>query len=483
MRFKFPKNFLFGFSESGFQFEMGMSGSEDTNSDWWAWVHDEENILSGLVSGDLPEYGPAYWDLFKRDHDIASALGMNAARIGIEWSRIFPKATKDIKVDYEEENGNIISVDINEKILEKIDSFANKNALQHYREIFSDWKSRSKTLIVDFSHFTLPLWIHDPIKIRKDSIAHDPSGWLDKNTVLEFVKYACYIAWKFDDLVDMWATMNEPNVTYGSGFVQVKSGFPPSILSIQHAISAAKHMAEAHARAYDCIKSISKKPIGLIHAMMAIEPRIKEDRNHEEAAKIAKNVEVFDFLDLLIKGKSMFIGERKDFVNKIDWIGINYYSRVVVEPAQSSLGFKELDGYGLHCIANLPSRDGRPCSDFGWEIYPEGLFDVLNETWNRYNKPLIITENGIADSEDKYRSKFIIGHLSQVQKALDKGIDLRGYLHWALTDNYEWGQGFKMRFGLCYVDYETKKRYLRPSALVLRELINQDITKEFDLTF
>jgi len=78
-----PKGFLLGFSESGFQFEMGLPGSEDPNSDWWVWVHDHENMLSGVVSGDLPENGPGYWNLYKVDHDLAFKLGMNCARIGV----------------------------------------------------------------------------------------------------------------------------------------------------------------------------------------------------------------------------------------------------------------------------------------------------------------------------------------------------------------------------------------------------------------
>jgi len=480
--FKFPRNFLFGFSESGFQFEMGIKGSEDEYSDWWSWVHDEENMLAAIVSGDLPENGPGYWDLYKKDHEIANVLGMNAARLGIEWSRIFPKPTWDIKVSYEEDEDSIISVDISESILERLDAIADKNALKRYREIFEDWKLRNKFLIINLSHFTLPIWIHDPISMRKYHQSENlPKGWVDKKTVIEFAKYASYIAWKFDDLADMWSTLNEPNVVYGSGFVQIRSGFPPGILNLGYAISSAKHLAEAHARAYDNIKSFSKKPVGLIYAVPSVEPRIKNDEKHEEAARIAKDVEVFDLMNLLTKGESKFIGRRKDLANHIDWIGINYYSRIVIEPSQTNPGFKELDGYGMHCLPNSVSKEGRECSDFGWEIYPEGLFDVINEVWKRYNKPMLITENGIADAEDKYRGKFIMKHLYQVQKALNTGVNLRGYFHWALTDNYEWAKGFKMKFGLCYVDYETKKRYLRPSALILREIISQEITKEFEL--
>ncbi|HLI46672.1 MAG TPA: beta-galactosidase BgaS [Geobacterales bacterium] len=468
MKLRFPNNFLLGFSESGFQFEMGLDQSEDQNSDWWHWVHDEENIFSGLVSGDMPEQGPGYWSLYKRDHDIASGLGMNCARLGIEWSRIFPKPTFEVKVDVEMSGDNLVNVIVDKEALRKLDALANKDAVEHYEKIFNDWKAREKTLILNLYHWTMPIWIHDPIKMRKAGIERAPSGWIDQRTVIEFVKFAAYVTWRFDDYVDLWSILNEPNVVYGSGFVQVKSGFPPSHLDLQLAIAAAKHIAEAHARAFDNMKSITKKSIGIIQAMFAIEPKKRDVPDHEDAAKKAKKVEIFDFLDLLSKGESMFIGTREDLANRIDWIGVNYYSRVVVEPSTGGMGFKELEGYGLHCTPNSLSKAGRECSDFGWEIYPEGIKSVLIDTWERYRKPIIVTENGIADAKDRYRPRYLVSHIQNVQKAFDEGIDIRGYLHWALVDNYEWAQGFKMRFGLCYVDYETKKRYLRPSALIFK---------------
>ncbi|MGB9728785.1 MAG: beta-galactosidase BgaS [Thermoprotei archaeon] len=479
MQYHFPNNFLFGFSESGFQFEMGVSGSEDPNSDWWIWVHNEENIFSRIVSGDFPEDGPAYWHFYKQDHNIAQNLGMNAARLGIEWSRIFPKPTFDIKIDVEEDNkGNILRIDVNEKALEALDKIANKEALNHYREIFNDWKSRDNTLIINLYHWPLPIWLHEPIMVRRFGPDRAPSGWLDKKSVVEFVKFVAYIAWKLGDYPDMWSTMTEPNVVYGSGYVDIKSGFPPGYLSIDSAINAAKHLAEAHARAYDVLKEISKKPIGIIHAVFAIEP-LKFDENYVEAAEKAKKIEVYDFLDLITSGESFFIGERKDLSNRLDWIGINYYSRIVVRPIKYGMGFEVIDGYGLYCSPNGVSKDGKPCSDMGWEVYPEGLYSVLIDFWKRYKIPLMVTENGIADAEDRLRPKFLVSHMLQLQKAINSNVDLRGYFHWALTDNYEWAHGFKMRFGLVHVDYKTKKRYIRPSALIFRDLVKYREISEF----
>jgi len=115
---------------------MSLPRSEDPNTDWLVWVHDLENIVSGLVSGDLSENGPGYWNLYKQDHDLADRIGMDGARIGIEWSRIFPKPTFDVKVDVVRDGGgNIVHIDVSEKTLEELDRIANKDAVAHYREM------------------------------------------------------------------------------------------------------------------------------------------------------------------------------------------------------------------------------------------------------------------------------------------------------------------------------------------------------------
>ncbi len=468
MGLKFPKEFIFGFSEAGFQFEMGVPNSEDPNTDWWVWVHDPENIAVGIVSGDLPENGPGYWNLFREDHNIADRLGMDGARIGIEWSRIFPKPTFDVRVSTEiDRDGNILYVDVDEKALEELDRIANKEAVNHYREMLSNWKNRGKFLIVNLYHWPLPLWIHDPIKVRRFGPDRAPSGWLDNRTVVEFTKYAAYIAWKLGDLPNLWSTMNEPSVVYSLGYTNIKSGFPPGYLSFEASLKAAKHLVEAHARAYDMLKKYTGKPVGVIYATPVVEPFTLE---HRDAAEKAYRIQNFEFLDSITFGKSSFIGERKDLEKHLDCIGVNYYTRQVVVSSKTLLGWSIVPGYGFACQPGGTSAIGRPCSEFGWEIYPEGMLVALERFWERYKLPMIVTENGIADAMDRYRSMYIVSHLAYIHKAIEKGIDVRGYLHWALVDNYEWAQGFRMKFGLCYVDLNTKKRYFRPSALLFREI-------------
>ena len=474
-----PNNFKFGFSLAGFQSEMGLSDMDD-NSDWWKWVHDPENISSGIVSGDFPENGVAYWDLYKNYHSIASDLGMNTARLGVEWTRIFPKALLDVNVESEIDGGDIVQVDVDENVLEKMDSIANKAAVKRYTEIFGDLKERGISLIINAYHWPLPLILHDPIESRSTGLTNSSNGWINHTTVIEFVKYAAYLAWKFDDFADQFSIMNEPNVVWGNGFVNVKSGFPPAYLSIQAATLAKKHMVEACARSYDQMKRYSSKPIGVIYANSDIQMLSPDD---ELIAEKVRYNDRYSFFDALLKGDLSWCGQldnkgrfseisqkhRKDMINRLDWIGVNYYTRTVFKADIS--GYKAMKGYGHSCTAGLPSADGREVSDFGWEIYPMGLYNVLKQYWQRYNLPMIVTENGIADCLDTMRPRFLVSHIRQVERAVNDGIDVQGYLHWSLLDNYEWCSGFDMKFGLIGVDLKTKKAQVRPSALVYKRII------------
>lgn len=471
----FPREFKFGWSQAGFQSEMGLPGSEDPNSDWYVWVHDQENIAAGLVSGDFPENGPAYWHNYKIFHDNAEKMGLKIARIGVEWSRIFPKPTAEIKTNVEIKGNDVISVDINENLLRKLDEIANKDALNHYREIFSDIKKRGIYFILNLYHWPLPIWLHDPIRVRRGDFS-GPTGWLSTTTVIEFAKYAAYISWKLDDLVDEYSTMNEPNVVVGLGYVGIKAGFPPSYLSFELLNKAKYNIIQGHAKAYDAIKAIvSKKRVGIIYANTDFQPLTEADK---EAVEMAEFNERWSFFDAIIHGKW---GEevKEHLKGRLDWIGVNYYTRTVVKKVER--GYISLPGYGHGCERNSLSLAGLPTSDFGWEFYPEGLYNVLTKYWNRYHLPMYVTENGIADEADYQRPYYLVSHLYQVNRALNAGVDVRGYLHWSLADNYEWASGFSMRFGLLNVDYGTKKLYWRPSAYVYREIAkNNAITDELE---
>ncbi len=454
-----PEGFKFGFSEAGFQFEMGVSDVDD-NSDWYLWTHDENNRKKKLFSGDLPENGPGYWDYYQQDHDLAKAIGMNSARIGIEWSRIFPNSTEDVKVNASIHDGKFTGIKINDETIQELEKIANKGYVEHYEKILSDAKSKFGHLIVNLYHWTSPIWINDPSKNPDGIYGRPMGGCFELKQSIEFSKYAAYVSWKFGKYVDSWATMNEPNMVFLGCSTDV---------SAKGVRKRMRQFAEAHARAYDSIKKFSDKPVGIIYANGDIQPLTNKDKN---AAETMKYVQRFSFFDAIINGdmtglndnENLDVVYREDLKNKLDWIGVNYYSRDVVKTAGEL--WETVQGYGYSCGNLDKSLDGRSVSETGWEVYPEGIYNVIMDYHRRYGLRMMITENGIADSTDSIRPRYIVSHIYQIERACRDGANVDGYYHWALTDNYEWANGFSKKFGLFGIDYNTKERQLRPSALI-----------------
>jgi len=441
----FNEDFLFGASMSGFQFEMG-GNTMDPNTDWFLWVHDQYLQENNVVSGDLPENGLNYWERYSEIHALALEAGFNVLRIGIEWSRIFPDATFDVESP------------------EELEELADHSAIKHYRKILEDIKARGMKTMVNLNHFTLPLWLHDPIKVNRN-LDFSKAGWLDERSPHEFAKFAAFVVKNLGEVVDFWSTMNEPNVVANLGYFQRPSGFPPSVIDPTLWKKALDNEINAHNLAYEAMKEYTHRPIGVIYAFHWIDG----DDNADEA----NNLLNWYFVDAV-----------KD---KIDFIGINYYTRSFVErrePILKAGGFtiswKSLSGYGFACKPNTLSKAGLPVSDAGWEIYPKGLYNITKAICERYKKPVYITENGIADNKDLLRPYYLLSHLAAIERLLEEGYDIRGYLHWSLTDNYEWAKGFSLRFGLVHVDYDKKLFTPRPSFFLFREIIRNRTTNRFN---
>lgn len=191
------------------------------------------------------------------------------------------------------------------------------------------------------------------------------------------------------------------------------------------------------------------------------------------------------FLDAIIKGEysRRFSGKwiiyRKDLAGKADWIGVNYYSRLVVRKnrpwfsGESLLNWKIVKGYGFESAPKSKTKAGNPTSDMGWEIYPQGLRKVLSKVYARYKLPIIVTENGVADSEDKLRPFAITSHLNEIHKAIiEDHVNVLGYYHWSIMDNYEWAHGYSMKYGLYEVNFQTKERRPRHSAKLYSKIVS-----------
>jgi beta-glucosidase len=303
-----------------------------------------------------------------------------------------------------------------------------QSVLDHYRRQLEALRAANIEPIVTLHHFTHPLWVADG------------GAWTNPAIVPRFATYVDRVAASLGDLVRWWVTINEPGVMGTLGYLD--GVWPPHRVGAVRAYfrhvrtCAAGHVAARQvlrARRADALASCA-------YDLYPMQP-LRSANPLDRAA-----VRWYDWLrhGLLFKLTS----------DALDWIGINYYFRLFVEWVADP----------RHAYVRTHYGPGER-SDFGWEIYPQGFYSALRRA-GEFGRPVIVTENGIADAGDTHRARFIEDHIRQAHRALEDGVDLRGYLHWSLMDNFEWAAGFTQRFGLASVDFThpDKPRTLRPSA-------------------
>lgn len=446
----FEDGFLFGTAVAGFQADMGCptlpaSECEDPSSDWYAFVTDPRTVASSSahLSGDAPSAGPGEWELYEADLDRASGeLNNDAFRFSIEWSRIFPTATDDLEG------------------YDALKAAANPAALAHYHALLAAARARGITPLVTLNHYTLPLWIHDGVGCHLDFDHCSPRGWVDRErTVREIAKYAGFVAREFGDEVDLWATLNEPFAVLLPGYVmptEERSNPPAVSLRTTEAKIVLRGLVEAHARMYDAVKANDHADadgdgetsrVGVVYPVTPALPKDPDSVLDREAADHVFYLWNLAYLDAVARG--VFdddldgVGEvRDDLVGRMDYIGINYYTRLVVEGT---------DGPMLPDLSPLTTFN--PFTLSIWSDAPDGLYDMLKLVTERYDLPVIVTENGVRDDQDDGTApSWIVRHLGWVQRAREEGIDVRGYFYWTLVDNYEWNHGLHYPMGLYAVD-------------------------------
>ena len=298
----------------------------------------------------------------------------------------------------------------------------NKKEIEHYREVIKALRERGMEPFVTLWHWTNPLWL---AKMGESE---------SKKFPYYFNRYAQFVIEQLGDLVNFWISINEPLIYKPLIYAKThfaKVGLAPQEKNLFKTIKVMNNLIRAHKSVYDLVhKNNSRMKVGIV-----------------------KHCIYFDGDLILSKLSDHFWN--KYLLNKIsnhqDFIGLNYYHRNRIR------NFK------------FNQNENKEIADLGWEIYPEGIYHVLKGL-RRYNVPIYITENGLADSDDLKREKFIKDHLYWIFKAIQDGIDVRGYLYWSLLDNFEWDKGFWPRFGLIEVDYKTMKRKIRKSAEVYAKI-------------
>lgn len=290
----------------------------------------------------------------------------------------------------------------------------NKDEIEHYRQVIQALKKRNLEPFVTLYHYTLPIWFAER------------GHWLNPGASQYFERFVERIVGEYKDLVKFWITINEPNIYTTHSFL--RGTYPPFNKSFYRTQQVNRSLIESHKKSYEIIHKIDPDAkVGIANNNNCFQGILKYFSEHYW------NHQFFDTI--------------KDYQ---DFVGVNYYIPVSL-------------------WRNLVRADGEK-SDVSWEIYPEGIYSVLKDL-RRYEKPIYITENGLADVKDEKRARFIVDHLKWVHKAIDEGVDVRGYFHWSLIDNFEWDKGFEPRFGLMEIDYKNNlKRIPRPSSKVYAEI-------------
>ncbi len=474
-----PDDFRWGVAHSGFQAEGGPGSPVDTGSDWYRWVHDPLNQLLGLVKG-VPEDGPGAYVSYADDAVLArDELGMNTFRMSIEWSRIFPESTA--AVDISDEGGVLSQAD-----LEALDALANQDEVDHYRAVFAALRQHGLDPFVTINHFTLPVWVHDPIVSRpliQLGLPADKAGWLSEGTAEEFEKYAAYLAWKYGDQVDNWATLNEPFPPVLTEFLAIPwvvPNWPPGVIRPDLASTFLVNEAIGHVAAFDAIHTWDTTAanaggpaafVGFTHNMIPARPANPVNHLDVQAAdawnhyynKWFPNAVIDGWVDVNFDGIKTADEVHPEMAGKVDFLGVQYYgSQPMVGFGVALLpGFEFLRGFPVRCSAEEPT-----CSDFNQPTDPGGFREVL-ELAASYGKPLWVTENGIADDDDSKRPSYIVNHVAVVQDLVAHGTDIRGYTYWSFVDNLEWAGGYDLQFGLYGSDPSTPEleRIPKPASI------------------
>ncbi len=404
----FPKGFLWGTATSSHQVE-----GRNTNNQWAAWEEQPGHIYQGQRSGLADDWWSGRW---KEDFDRAAEAGQNAHRLSIEWSRVQPSPDR-----------------------------WDEHVLDYYREMVRGLVSRNMTPMVTLHHFTDPLWLAER------------GGWENPETPGLFAAYAGRVADALKEYVSLWVTINEPNVYAYGGYLG--GGFPPGKNDTALAYTVLRNMVRGHAQAYKAIHDVQALArVGVAYHYRGFRPAhswMPLDRLM--AGILSQNFNEL-FGRALVDGRFRFIfkGERiPEAVKTQDFAGLNYYTTELVS-------FNPVKTGDFFTSRRYPAEAA--LSETGYLANtPSGLTDALK--WVRgFGLPILITENGVENSADLMRPRYLVEHLHTVWKALNNNWPIKGYFYWTLVDNFEWERGWSQRFGLWGLNVETQSRIRRKSA-------------------
>lgn len=399
----FPKHFLWGASTAAHQVEGG------NHNQWTVWELENANAKAAQAAyhyGDYPSWDAIQSAASRPDTYVSGVLGDHYHRYDEEDFAFLSQM-----------NMNAYRFSIEWSRVEPHEGTWNSEAIAHYKAYIAALKKRDIEPVVTLFHFSLPVWFSQK------------GGFEKRANVALFVRYAEKVIHELGSELRYVITINEPEVyAFESYYLQ---NWPPNQRSIWKFLKVINNMALAHKRAAKIIHDMNRR----LKVSIAKNSTYVYPGDNAWLSRASATVIQYFQDDFIIK----------KFIRSCDFLGVNYYFT------------NRVYGYRIH------NPDQR-LSDTNWDMQPEDIEFVIERLSRKYSKPVMITENGLADAKDEQRQWWIKQTILGMQRAIANGADLIGYLHWSLLDNFEWAEGKWPRFGLVALDYATGKRLLRPSA-------------------
>ena len=423
---KFPDGFLWGAATAAHQVEGG-----NDNNDWWDW----EQTPGHIQNDDKSTVACDWWkgERYREDFDLAKSFNHNAHRLSVEWSRIEPREGE-----------------------------WNPEAIAYYRRVLTALRERGMTPLVTIFHFTNPRWLRAK------------GAWETDAVVPLFERFATQVVQELGDLCNFWVTINEPVVYAYASYVD--ANWPPGKKDFGLAMRVLVNTLRGHAAAYRAIHRLqSHARVGIAHHIRPLKPHNPASWLNRQIAAMGHHTLNQAVLLLLSDGRLRFPlgrGRIPELIDTQDYIGLQHYfsSRVVFDVTKPLTLFSRTmppKPWGVSYEAELQKWFAHA------DLDPESLYHTCR--WMaRFGKPIYITENGICDPTDEIRPRYLVAHLAQLHRAIQAGIPIQGYFHWALMDNFEWKEGWGLKFGLIEVDLVTQKRTPRPSAEIYARIIREN---------
>ncbi|WP_026400881.1 glycoside hydrolase family 1 protein [Actinomadura rifamycini] len=455
-----PDGWLWGTATAAYQIEGAVAEDGRGPSIWDTFAAEPGRVRNG----DTGDVACDHYHRWPEDVALMAGLGVDAYRFSVAWPRIQPDGRGP----------------------------ANPKGLDFYDRLVDALAERGIAPVVTLYHWDLP------------QALQDRGGWMDRDTAHRLAEYAAIVADRLGDRVGAWLTLNEPFVHMTEGY-GIGTHAPGEALLLD-ALPAAHHMLLAHGLAVPVLRERSAAPIGITNNYSPVRPASGDpaDRAAADAFDVLQNRL---FTDPVLLGRLPDMGaygiaaDALPFVRDgdlaaiaapIDRLGVNYYSptriaapRGAAAPAAPAAGGSVLaeaadriEGAGLP-FEDVPI-EGHPLTAFGWPVVPDGLHELLTGLRDAYGDrlpPILVTENGCSAPDDdparrdQDRIDYLDGHLRALQRAIDDGVDVRGYFVWSLLDNFEWAEGYAQRFGLVHVDFATGARTPKASYHWFRERI------------